>query len=197
MNKTFKKLFWGFLFVLVEIHLFVIDILPDPIGYLFIYLGLLEIRDTYGKSNLSRPISMILLVVSVPTVFINQSNVNESALFMQLNGLEFYEYGLGLAKLVLTFYVFKLLVNVAEEIGDIELKQYTQKLFNIYIVLMLIFQIAHAFFMNMYGDLLAGAIIASAILSIVLDIFFLVLLRRFGKKEGRTGEGRSKETVQV
>ncbi|WP_272914196.1 hypothetical protein [Bacillus dakarensis] len=33
MDQAFNRIFWGYLFVWIEIHLFVVDLLPDPIGY--------------------------------------------------------------------------------------------------------------------------------------------------------------------
>lgn len=183
MQKGFTKLFWGFLLILIEVHFLVIDILPDPVGYFLIYQGLNHLEDMFGEKNLSKPIAGSLVVISIPTIFIDQTKAIQTGFAMQLTGWSIYETFLSLAQLILTFYVFKILIKVARHIGDQELQATTDKIFRLYMIIMVTITFVQPFFMNMYGDVLSVIIIAAAITSLILDITFLVLLRKFRKSE--------------
>jgi hypothetical protein len=194
MQQAFTKLFWGFLFILIEVHFLVIDILPDPVGYYLIYRGLAHLEDMIGEKNYSKHIAVSLVFISIPTIFVDQTKAIQTGFAMQLTGWSIYETLLSLAQLILTFYVFKILIKVAQYIGDRGLQATTDKIFRVYMIIMVTITFVEPFFMNMYGDVHDGNIIIAAITSLILDITFLVLLRKFRKSEVKT-DG-SLETVE-
>jgi len=48
MNDTYKKIFGGFLLVMIDINIGSFDVLPDVIGYLMVLFGL---RELYSKTE--------------------------------------------------------------------------------------------------------------------------------------------------
>ena len=75
----FKKLFWGFLFVFLEIHI-IIDILPDPIGYFMIFSGLILLLKNIPDSKPGKHAmrwAQALIILSIPSVFLSQNEINQ------------------------------------------------------------------------------------------------------------------------
>ncbi|MCF6136393.1 hypothetical protein [Pseudalkalibacillus berkeleyi] len=182
MKEAFSKLFWGFLFILIEIHFIWIDILADPIGYFLIYLGLAKLTEMFKIQNFSRVLAILLIVISLPTVFMDQTKNNGSSMSGMIEW-SMYEQALGLAKLVLTYFVLKVMLEVAKQIGNNDLQGVTLKFFKIYMPTMVIISFVQPFLMNMHSKMQIGVTLFSAIVSLILNIIFLVILRKFRKSE--------------
>ena len=69
MRQGFQQLIIGFLFVYLKIQI-VVDILPDFIGYIFIYNGIKQIAtlssQSYGKLKI---LCIVLAIISLPNFF--------------------------------------------------------------------------------------------------------------------------------
>lgn len=180
MRESFGKIFWGFLLVLLEIHLIVVDILPDPLGYFYIYTGIQSLVK-YDKENAekARLLSILLIFVSLPAMFFQNTSINQMGEFAPMNGWSIYMIILGFAKFILVYYIFKLMVSISEELGRKSLKQRTQSVFRFYTIVMLIHFLLQSFLINLYSDLLLGVIILLVVSSLIVEITFLVLLRTF------------------
>jgi hypothetical protein len=183
MKESFGKLFWGFFLVLIEIHLIVVDVLPDPLGYLFIYMGVHSLGKNMSASTKAEYLSLALLFLSIPTLFIQNQQLNEFAYGMTLNGWSIYLIIIGFLKLILVFYVLKVMVAIAQERGEVALFKRTNSVFRIYMIVMLISSLSHSFFMNMTNNFLVPFMIFMMISSLIMEITFLVLIRRFKKIE--------------
>lgn len=71
MYSGFTKLLWGFVF-LFDFRLNGFDVLPDPIGYLLIFLGMTALMDFFIVFKNIRWIAIVLLFTSIPDVFQQQ-----------------------------------------------------------------------------------------------------------------------------
>ncbi|MDL4841177.1 hypothetical protein [Aquibacillus rhizosphaerae] len=177
MEFAFKRLFWGFIFILIEIHIFVIDILPEPIGYYFIASGLAWLLKEYPIAKKASNLAYVLIVVSIPTVFINQNAMNN--VIVSLSGWSLYIIALNIAKLIIVFYVFKIMLLIAKACTHEFLYTNTTRIFTAYMVIMLLGELARSFGMNMSG--IIGFIVVVSIIMLVLEIVFLMLLRKYSK----------------
>ncbi|WP_349409808.1 hypothetical protein [Pseudalkalibacillus sp. SCS-8] len=195
MRVAFLQLFWGFLFIMVEIHI-IIDIFADPIGYYMIFHGLNLIAKEYGKTNPARPISVVLLFLSIPTVFIMNTSSAFVDLSVQMTAWSIYEHAMGLAQLVLTFYVFKIMLHVADAIGNRELYSSTNLFFKWYIGISLATQVMSPFLMNLYHDVAMGFVIGTVLISLIINIIFLIYLYRF-KKSGQENRLPGNENAKI
>lgn len=186
----FQKLFWGSLFVLLEVHLFVVDVLLDPLGYLLILIGVKGLmgESTYGKK--ARWLALSLVFLSIPTVFIQQNvGIGQMEQASPITGWPIYMFLLGLLKLVLVFYLFQILLLVATTWKNEELIKGTAKTLKAYMIIMLSIHITQSFTMNVSNDVLTGYALVSLALDLIMEITFLVLLHRFGKQgEDDSGE---------
>ncbi|MUK89384.1 hypothetical protein GMD78_13530 [Ornithinibacillus sp. L9] len=178
MSNSFRKIFWGFFLVLVEINI-LIDILPDPVGYFLIISGLSSLIEefTIGKKALNWAI--VLCILSIPSVFVSQHSINQT-----INPLSFwhiYISVLALLKIILVFYMFQLMVRIAREWRAENLLDWTFKFSKIYLVFMFIFLMLQSFHMNVNTDFVMGISVVCLIGALIVEIMFLVLLRRFKK----------------
>ncbi len=196
MRSAFSKIFWGYLMTLLEIHIQFIDILPDPIGYLLIFLGIQSLVEKYPIGNKAQVMAAILGVLSIPTVFINESN--------SMNPMEapftmwwFYSEIMMITSLILAFFIFQLMLKIVQDYQNQELETYTSKFFKVYIWSNLALLILDSFFINLSSEVAVAFTVATVIFYITLEIMFLVLLRKYMKLDDAppaSPEGESIDT---
>ncbi|MCH4887929.1 hypothetical protein EZV73_10110 [Acidaminobacter sp. JC074] len=83
MTSIYKKIFTGFLLVLFDINLGVIDILPDPLGFFFILTGLMMFnkKEKSLDLQLGSVISGLMMVYTTYLYFSNNP-INSASLSM-------------------------------------------------------------------------------------------------------------------
>ena len=67
-RRGFLFLMWGFLFVLFDLHIQTVNLLPDFIGYILCIIGLSDLRQTSDFFNRAYYWSFVLLILSLPKV---------------------------------------------------------------------------------------------------------------------------------
>jgi len=77
----FKKVFIGTIFTMLDFRLQGLDILPDMIGYIFIFIGLTEVLHLNSKFRIARLISLLFIFLSIPDIYVNSSNTNQHSFF--------------------------------------------------------------------------------------------------------------------
>ncbi|MDX5474039.1 MAG: hypothetical protein LPK00_00760 [Bacillaceae bacterium] len=177
----FKKLFWGFLLVFLEIHI-VIDILPDPIGYFMIFSALVLLLKIIPDSKAGKHAkrwAQALIILSIPTFFISQNEINQLGNIPNLWGS--YTFFLGLLKIVLMFYVFQLMIQLASHVRADQLQNKTNSFMKVYLVSIIFISFLETFSINMISDIFTGIMVFSIVILLILEIYFLVLLWRFSK----------------
>jgi hypothetical protein len=177
MRTAFSKLFWGFLIILLEIHIFVIDVLPDPIGYIMICSSLSYFVDEYKTGGKARGWAIVLVIFSIPSIFIPQSIISESSQF--LSGWSIYHMLLGLLKLILVFHIFQILIVIAKNRLDTDIYNYTNNFFIIYMIIVLGTYIITPFHMNLQMDTISWFITLIHVVAFIIEIMFLVLIHKF------------------
>jgi hypothetical protein len=173
--EGFRKIFWGFILVFIEIHLMVIDILPDPFGYYLIFSGIHLVNNHFGFSNKGKHVALGLVFLSLPTLFIQNQSV------VQMSTSSIYLSLIGILNLVLAFYLFQLMASIAKQREDDSLHKRTTTTFKIYMVLMFFLTFLEVFSINMTEGTMMWFLVFSAIFGLVMNIFFLALLSKFSK----------------
>jgi len=70
MNRdAFRKLFWGFLLIMIDIRIQGVDILPDVIGYYFFYSGMMMLSGQSEHFRKGANYSIPMMVLSVLTLY--------------------------------------------------------------------------------------------------------------------------------
>ncbi|GAE95286.1 hypothetical protein JCM21714_4506 [Gracilibacillus boraciitolerans JCM 21714] len=179
MRYAFSKLFWGFLIVLLELHLFVLDVLPDPVGYYLIYLGVNHLVREFPIGVKAKNLAIGLIVLSIPTVFIQQNSVFSQAFL--LSEWSIYVTVLSLLKLILVFYIFQLMIEISNRYGNLILMNKTKNILRKYLIIMLLIHITQPVTMNLSMDEQITYSIISALIGLIMEIVLLGLFRRFMK----------------
>lgn len=180
MNESgFGKLYWGFLFIMIDFKIQGFDILPDIIGYILfaVGFGILASNSIYfikvQKFNIIMIILSIFSIYEAPT---------------QGGGIQLGSFGLFSILIVVASIVFSLLViynmfmgikDMAEQHKQMDLYTEADKRWNQYLLL----QIASAFaFVFIFIPPLAVIyIIALLIIAIVLTVNIMGFIKRCGE----------------
>ncbi|CQR46806.1 hypothetical protein BN1058_01081 [Paraliobacillus sp. PM-2] len=177
MKQAINRIFWGYLFVLIEIHIIMIDILAEPVGYWLIFSGVTMLQKDFTIAHKARKLSLVLIFISTPTVFVQQNaGTDQLGQLSFLSGWSLYMIVLGLVQLILVFYIFQLIMVIVHKHGDTELIRRSARTFSTYIIVMLITELFNTFTINFSGDALAGITIVIIIISFIMQISFLILL---------------------
>lgn len=180
MNQAFTKIFWGYLFIILEIHIIVIDVLAEPIGYYLIFSGIKRLLEDFPIGQKAKGLSFILIFLSLPTVFIQQNIGSEQVVF---SGWSVYTTILSLAKLVFVFYLFQLILAFVQRHGHERIITRASKTFKAYMFIMLLGLVASTFMINFATSSFFTIMIVVMVASFVMEIIFLMLLWSLRKIE--------------
>lgn len=191
MRNGFKQLFIGFLFVFIKFHL-IVDLLPDFIGYIFVYNGIKQIATLSSQPyEKLKVLSIILVIISVPNFFLNDQVI-------QLNEwLGYYSTLLSLLKVILIYLLFALLQEVAKQLPYKEGFISTKRMFYWYMAIALPSLFIQSFLMNTTFDNSITGSILIVVFMLIIEISFLVYLNNMRKRYPRNAiyEGYEKGAV--
>ncbi|WP_017755060.1 hypothetical protein [Calidifontibacillus oryziterrae] len=182
MSQAFSKLFWGFLFVIIEIHIIAIDILADPIGYYFIFSGITLIVHDFPIGSKAKNLSFVLILLSIPTIFIQQNTgMDQLGQLPFVIGWPLYMSALGVIKLILVFYLFQLIFAIVHQHGDEDLKKRSERTFYIYMIVTFVSMIVSSFAINFSMEQFMAVAVFVILSGFIIEIAFLALLHSLRK----------------
>ncbi|WP_217587522.1 hypothetical protein [Lentibacillus saliphilus] len=170
MRTAFGRIFWGFLLVLIDIDVF-IDLLPNPVGYLLIFSGIAILLDKYPIGKKAYTTAILLTIVSIPTIFIHATEK-----------WWVYAFGLGALKLLLVFFLFQLMLEIARVQDDAQLFRKTSSTMKFYMISFILVYIATPFTINSVNQFNSTSLAFATILAVailIVEIIFLLLLLKF------------------
>lgn len=188
MREGFKYIIIGFLLILLDIHIF-IDILPDPIGYLMILLGLGKLEFKEASTHPTSVVATILLFYSIPTLFLNGQFFTQQIGILQWWGI--YSNVLSLLNVILVYFLFKIIKNIVKMLHSPELTLKTEQMYKWYMVVMLTVLFIQPFLINMSGPPAIGFMLLVVAFALITQITFLFYLRTIQKQftHGSPGQG--------
>ncbi|TQR21478.1 hypothetical protein [Psychrobacillus vulpis] len=176
MRDGFKQLIIGYLFVLIKIHI-VVDILPDFIGYIFIYNGIKKIATTSAQSyEKLKILSAIIAIFSVPNFFLSDQMIQQSIWW------GYYVIALSLLKVILVYFLFDILRVVARLLPSDEALLSTKRMYTWYMTIILGSLFFQSILMNFPIFMIQSVSIFIVILVLIIEISFLVYLRNMQKR---------------
>lgn len=181
MASAFRKMFWGYLFIFLEIHIF-IDLLADPIGYGMIYSGISMLAKESLSAKKPKILAQALIWYSLPTVFI-QGEISQQALGLPVafTGWTVYFSSLHLLNIILVFYLCKLLIEYSKQQSQNELSKSTANTLKAYMIVMLFAELYFSFAINLHETDAVYIIFPVILTSLVMHIVFLSHLHRYRK----------------
>ncbi|ART77076.1 hypothetical protein B4U37_13905 [Sutcliffiella horikoshii] len=173
MYDTYRgltKILWGLLFVLIDINIEYVDIIPDFVGYSMIAYGLMQLDFEKERSW-----AVGIAIISFPTFFIPKANAADP---MSYNGDYFfnalYYTGLGVLHLILMYLIISRLIKVAESKGQFEVAQQARTRLTMYVGVSIFVLVGF-----MVGEVLGFLLIIALIFSIIMEIVLLVQIAQF------------------
>ncbi|MCY6957724.1 hypothetical protein [Clostridium brassicae] len=114
MKNGFTKIFWGFLFIMINFRITGFDILPDPIGYLLFFIGFKELSSKSNYFIKGRNCSIIMVILSIFTIYQTPPN-GKGAGLIKLGVLEKFIIPISIIVLIIGIYiVYNLFMGVKE-----------------------------------------------------------------------------------
>src|SRR5699024_10765565 len=99
-------------FIVLDVRVVAIDVFLDPIGYWFIYYGVIRLMDEYPVAGRAKNSAAMLAFLSIPTVFISMN-----AVFHPLSFLGLYMPLLQFLMIIFMFFLFHLMLQIADNKG--------------------------------------------------------------------------------
>lgn len=172
MAQALNFLFWGYLFVALRID-FGVDLLPDPLGYLFIAIGCFKLQDKIASAQKTGRLSVIMIFISFPTIFINVHEV------IALDWM-IYSITLMILNLILVYFTFSILKDIVKS-HERAIIERTQRIFTLYISIHLIQLLYLSFSMNLPENISLLIGVSLVITTLIMTIVFLILIRSIRK----------------
>jgi hypothetical protein len=183
-ESGYNKLFWGMIFIIFNINIGIINLLPNFIGYILIFSGLgilSEQHDIYGKGKTP---AVILTIITVKDI-VNMGNINFLNGQYQINNLWFSAAGVveKLLSLYLIFIICKGIYLLAEEGGFTELRDSAKGRFTFYFGISVFFLFYSPFAMNLprNTNMLMAIFV---IINIIAALYIAGLFRKSGTQLG-------------
>lgn len=175
----FKYMIIGFLFVLLDIHI-LIDVLPDPVGYILIGSGIVKLAAGQPNAKKAEITAYIMMVLSIPTFFLSGEVLHQ----MQSESIGWQSYGfaVSLVHLILVYFIFGMLLTEVEYLLHAEvLRVRVRKMMIIYMSIGLSTAFLQPFLLNIDENIALVLGIGIIVLSLIVQLAFLVHLRGLQK----------------
>lgn len=175
-TSDYNKLFWGMIFIIFNINLGSVNILPDFVGYILIYIGLSSLSSQHPIYNKGKLPSIILAVLTIKTI-VNQQNTN----FLGLPQGDILSTAIGLISTMINLYLIYIICSgiylLADNRGLEGFKDSASGRYKAYLVNTIIFQFLLSFSMNMSSDF-GVVVIIFVLINIIALISIAALFRR-------------------
>lgn len=174
--SAFTKIFWGFLLVFLDIRLFMpIDLFADPIGYFLIFSGVHLLVNDFPIGRKAKYLSITLSILSIPTLFYDKVDAGVGEYFSYLN---WYLSALGLAHYILIFFVFQLIVEIANRSKNENLIRRSSTTFIAFFIVTFVIYLWTTFAINlpMHSNWVISVSTLLLIIGFIMGILFLTLL---------------------
>lgn len=118
MYNNFNKIIWGIIFVIININIGPIDILPNFIGYGLMISGLSKIyNETQNKEFLlTKILAVIFLIESLVSIFYHYNSIGNITINSMISNTVFQ-----VLQLLLVFYMYSGIIELLKKYDDMDL----------------------------------------------------------------------------
>lgn len=168
-NSAFKYVSFGIIFILLDIPIMKIDILPDTVGYILFLFAFKALAKNSSSFVKGKKMSIIIIIFSIISMYLkiaisDKFNIPSFSIFEKLTMP--FELVLVILEIYIIYLLFSGIKDMCEEKNDTELYAKTEHIWKLYICIII-------------GSAIAGVLVFLPIvalpLMIVLMIAFVVL----------------------
>lgn len=187
-ESAYNKLFWGMMFIIFNINLGVINIMPDFIGYALIMSGLNILTKQHSIFEKGKIPAVILCIITLKDI-VNLGTVDLLNGGFQMSSPWLTAIGVveSLLKLYLIYIICRGIYLLAEERGLTELKDSIKGRFYFYFALQLVMLFYIPFSLNISRNI-SPLMILVVIINIIAALFIAGLFRKSKTQLGEGGE---------
>lgn len=171
-----NKLFWGFVFILINIKFQGFDIFPDIVGYLFFASGFTELSSNSKHFSIASKYNIPMIILSIFSIY--QQPVQGGGIHLGYLGI--FSIPIAIAALIINLLVvynlFMGIKDIAKERGQFDLVDDADKIWNQFIMLQI--ALLFSFVIIFVPPLAVVYIIVLFIISSIITIIILMFLSR-------------------
>lgn len=179
----FKKLFWGFLFIMIDFRIMGFDILPDVVGYIFFALGLTALISNSAYFSKARSVNIPMIILSLFSIYQRQAQNNgfSAQLFVGYSSILgiFFAIASIVLDLLTVYYIFMGIKDMADKCEQIEIFSEADRRWNQYLLLTI--AIIFVFVLIFIPPLALIYVIGLLVANIVLAIKIMQFMNKCGK----------------
>ncbi|QOR68258.1 hypothetical protein IM538_09200 [Cytobacillus suaedae] len=182
MNSGYNRLLWGFLLVILDLRIMSFDVLIDAVGYFIVVSGLNILSAQSESFKKAQVLGVILGILSIPSTidfaatFPLEQGILPTNLFI---GSLFFSSFLGFLHIVLAFYIFRGMREMAIQANLHGTPERVQGRARFYIFTSIIILAIMPIFLNLNDEAGIYVLVAVAIVSFIVELFFILLIREF------------------
>lgn len=180
--NPFHRIFGGLLLVLIDIHFGQIEVLADFIGYLMVLSALNGMDGNLKGMKGARSTALIISVLAIPLAFIGQPTGTTMGVSISTDLITIYHQFTSVVHLVLSYFLFYVLMDWSRNEGNEDLRKRTRKLFRVYLATHIVYFALLPFSINIPENVTIPLFIVGLAALLILEISFLVLLRTYHKE---------------
>ena len=178
-ESGFSKLYWGFLFIMVDFRIQGFDILPDIIGYIFFAAGFSILAENSAYFKKAGYINIPMIILSAFSIYEKPAQGGG----IQLGPLGLFGILIAIASLVsgllVVYNLFMGIKEMAEKREQMDIYEEADKRWNQYLLLQLAAILA--FVLIFIPPLAIVYIFVMFIVSIVLTVIIMQFMKRCGE----------------
>jgi hypothetical protein len=131
-EKAFKKLFWGYIFIFINLRISGVDILPDSIGYIIILQGIKMLLPNSEHFTMAMKYNYPLIVLSLFSIY--QNNIRDGYFTLPQSSLIGTIVGIAstVVSLLLMYNLFVGIKEMCRKNNIIDLSNTADELWNYY-----------------------------------------------------------------
>lgn len=180
-EPAYNKLFWGMMFIVFNINLGPINIMPNFIGYMLILSGLNILANQQSQFEKGKTPAFILILLSIMDI-VNIEGADILNVGLSINNLAaIFITAIGVVENLICIYLIYILCKgiylLSEERGIVELKESARVRFNYYLITAVILLFFTPFTLNLSRDIRIYILIAVTLNSIG-QLFIAGLFRK-------------------
>lgn len=170
-RKSLRRLGWGLVFPILDLHLGPFDVLPDFIGYIMILVALNQLGKGDGGFNPTNWLAAVLIFLSLPQLVIKAS-IDINDLSAASLGMHAFAQGMIVLHALLAYFIFRGLYTIARPIAPPRLLDALVTRLRLYMALMAAQLIVYPFLLN-FGEDLAVLLLLIGIMMFIAELLLI------------------------
>ncbi|WP_433944467.1 hypothetical protein [Paenibacillus sp. SN-8-1] len=181
LSNAFRRIGWGLVFILLDLYIVGLDILPDFIGYIMIALALRDLSRKHDSFVRAKWVAFVLIVGSLPEV-IQGAQISFLNLLDKPLQLSFLSVVVLMLHTLLVYWIFQGLIAIAWVHELRELRHTTAMRRAFYLIVNVSILIFLPFVLNAPDVLAVSVLPFCGLLSLLAEFLLLRLAYRYAKE---------------